>query len=426
MVGIPQARRRAIALVVCIGVLAAPLIARGASGDLDSTFGKGGVTLTAVGFTGSGAARVAVDPEGRIVTAGVSFDGLGEDTDADFSVVRHTAKGKLDKSFGTSGAQVFNFGESYVWELPNDLALTADGKILVGGSTEVGSFESGAGIARLNADGTFDTSLAGDGTLSTNPEGLDEATAVLPVDDGDFYAVGPSGGHRVVVARFNADGSLDAGFAGDGAAMQDLGVLTRVAHAVLADDGRIVVVVRSRGIGPSNFGLIRFNADGSPDTAFGKDGFATAAGSRVTEVAMDPAGRLIAAGGRTVARFGVDGALDTSFAGDGAFTFSRAKGFSASGLAVTPNGSLVLSGTGGRRGTHFAVAQLRKSGQLDRGFAGDGFAIVKLGGKDAALGVTVQDDGKIVAAGRARGRNLFIGGIGGRETKVAVARFDGG
>ena len=83
----------------------------------------------------------------------------------------------------------------------------------------------------------------------------------------------------------------------------------------------------------------------------------------------------------------------------------------------------MLSGTGGRRAKHFAVARLKKSGKLDRRFGDGGYAIVDLGGQEAALDVALQDDGKIVAAGRARGRNLFIGGIGGRDTKVALARL---
>ena len=405
----------------CAAALGAPLIASAASGDLDRSFGKRGVTLTQVDKTGSGAARVAVMPNGGLVVAGVGFDGLGEDTDADFAIVGYTARGKLDQGFGANGANVFDFGEDNVWELPHVLAITDEGKIFVGGTTVVADFEAGAGIARLNADGTFDHSLAGDGTLNTNPDGLEEATAVLPVADGDFYVVGPAR-QSVAVARFNADGALDSGFAVDGVATHDLGAKARVAHAVLAEDGKIVAVVDSGAFGAHKFGLIRFSSDGTIDTTFGRDGLAKAPGSGVTELALDSAGRLVAAGGRTIARFEGDGALDASFADRGTFEFGRAKRFSAEGLAVRPNGSLVLCGTAGRRGKHFAVARLKKSGKLDRRFGADGFAIEDLGGEDAALGVALQDD-KIVAAGRARGRNLFIGGIGGRDTRVALARF---
>lgn len=422
--GFRQGHPRVVGLAIACAALSAPLIASAASGDLDPSFGKRGTTLTQVDATGSGAARVAVDPNGTIVAAGVGFDGLGEDTDADFAVVGYTSRGRLDKGFGTNGANVFDFGGDYVWELPNDLAITADRKILVGGSTEVADFEPGAGIARLNADGSFDDSLAGDGTLNTDPEGLEEATAVLPLDGGDFLVIGPSG-KSVAVARLNADGGIDPGFAGDGVATHDLGSGARVARAALDGGGGVVVVVGSASIGKDGFGLVRFNADGSFDSAFGKNGLATAQGSRVTEVALAPGGKLVVGGAKTVARFDAGGSVDGSFANDGIFTFSRAKRFSAEGLAVAPNGSVVLSGAGGHHAKHFAVARLKKSGKLDRRFGDDGFAIEDLGGQEAALGVALQEDGEIVAAGRAGGRNIFFGGVGGRDTRFAIARFLG-
>ena len=420
--GIQPRRLRVVGLAIACAALSAPLIASAAPGDLDPSFGKSGTTLTQVDKTGSGAALVAIEPNGKIVAAGVGFDGLGEDTDADFAVVGYTPRGRLDKRFGSGGAKVFDFGGDYVWELPSDLAITADRRILVGGSTAVADFEPGAGIARLNEDGSFDDSLAGDGTLNTDAEGLEEATAVLPLDDRDFFVVGPSG-KSVAVARFNSDGGIDPGFAGDGVATQDLGSGARVAGAALDGDGGIVVVVGSASIGEDGFGLVRFNADGSFDSAFGDAGLATAQGSDVTELAIAPDGKLVAGGARTVARFDAGGSVDGSFANEGIFSFSRAMRFSAAGLDVAPNGSVVLSGTGGRHAKHFAVARLKKSGKLDRRFGKNGFAIEDLGGEEAALGVALQEDGKIVAAGRAGGRNTFIGGIGGRDTRFAIARF---
>lgn len=424
MGGFRRSGSRTLALAVVCVALAVPLIASAAPGDPDPGFGKRGTTLTQVDKTGSGAARVAVAPNGKLVAAGVGFDGLGEDTDADFAVVGYTARGKLDKGFGTDGANVFDFGEDYVWELPSDLAITADGKILVAGSTAVADFEAGAGIARLTADGRFDDSLAGDGTLNTNPEGLREASAVVPLADGDFLVTGPTG-QSVAVARFNADGSLDPALAGDGVATHDLGNKARVGHAVLDGAGGIVVVVGSAAIGKDGYGLVRFGADGSFDAAFGDSGLATGDGSGVSELALAPGGKLVAAGERSVARFDAAGKPDASFAQGGTFTFSGPRRFLAEAVAVAPSGSIVLSGAGGRQVRHFAVARLKKGGKLDRRFGDDGYAIEDLGGQEAALGVALQDDGRIVAAGRARGRNLFIGGIGGRDTRFALARFLG-
>ena len=413
----------AVAAIAGCAALGVPLFATGATGDLDPSFGKRGTSLAQVDSTGSGAARIAVMPNGKLIAAGVGFDGLGEDTDADFAVVGFSANGKLDKRFGKKGASVFDFGEDYVWELPNDLAITADRKLLVGGSTEIGDdFDSAAGVARLTADGSFDDSLAGDGTLGANPEGLEDASAVVPLADGDFLVAGPSG-KSVAVARFNADGSLDAAYAGDGVATHDLGGQARVGRAVVDGGGGIVVAVGSSAIGKDGFGLVRFGADGTFDAAFGNGGMASGDG-RVDELALAPGGKLVAAGGKSVSRFDSAGDPDKSFAGDGGFAFAGPKRFGAEGLAVAENGSLVLAGAGGRKAKHFAVARVKRSGKLDRRFGDGGFAIANLGGQEAALGVALQGD-DIVAAGRAKGRNLFIGGIGGRDTKVALARFRG-
>ena len=128
---------------------------------------------------------------------------------------------------------------------------------------------------------------------------------------------------------------------------------------------------------------------------------------------------------RRSARFDAGGEPDRSFAVDGTFAFGGPRDFKVHGLAVAGNGSIALAGTGGRHGKHFAVARLKKSGKLERRFGDGGYAIKDLGGQEAAIGVALQG-GKIVAAGRARGRNVFIGGLGGRDTRVALARFRGG
>lgn len=423
--GRPWTRPQTVGLAIAIAMLCVPLIALARPGGLDKTFGKDGVTITKVSATGAGASRVAVQDDGRIVVAGVSFFGSGEDTDADFMVAGYTPNGRLDRSFGNRGLVVFDFDQGYAWEYARDLALTADGKILVGGSTEVEDFASAAGVARLNPDGSFDSTLDGDGRLAANPEGLAVASSVLPLADGDFLVVGLAG-KAVAVARFNFDGSLDSAWAGDGVATHHLGSGARVGRATLDGSGGVVVVVGSAATGSDGFGLVRFGTDGTFDTAFGAAGLAKAKGAGVTEIAPAPGGKLVAAGGRTIARFAADGSRDTSFAGDGTFAFSKARGFLARGLAVAPNGSLALAGTAGEKGRkHFAVAQLRSNGRLNRSFGAEGYSVQDLGGLEAALGIALQDNGRLVAAGRAGGRSIFIGGIGGGDTGIALARFRG-
>lgn len=413
-------RLRGVAFAVAIAALCVPLVVLAKPGGLDKRFGKDGVTVTKVSSRGAGAARVAIQDNGKIVVAGVTFSGSGEDTEAAFLVGGYTRRGKLDRGFGDGGLVAFNVGEGSFWEYTEDLALAADGKILTAGAV---NFNEGAAVARLNADGSFDNTLDGDGRLVANAEGLEQATSVLPLPDGDFLVVGQAG-KRVAVARFNADGSLDGSWAGDGTATHDLGPGARIARATLDGSGGVVVVVGSDAIGADSFALVRFTPTGVVDPAFGDAGLATAQGVGVTEIALATGGELIAGGRNTVARFTGDGSLDTSFAGDGSFRFSNDRRFAGTGLAVASNGSIAVAGTtGGKLHRRFAVAQLTASGKLNRRFADDGYAVPRLGGQEAALGIAIQDDGKLVAAGRSGGRNIFIGGIGGRETGITLARF---
>jgi uncharacterized delta-60 repeat protein len=412
-------------VVACAALLALPLLALAAPGDLDKGFAKKGVAVADIAPTGSGASRVAVMPDGKIIAGGMAISGLGEDSYGHFAVAAFTSKGALDTGFGKKGSTNFDFGEQYTFDALLDLRITDDDKILVGGDTYVyedgGNGHAAAGVARLNSDGSLDTTLATDGTLAANPDGLEAATAVLPLPDGDFYAMG-RGDHAVVIARFNADGTLDPAFAGDGATTID--GATEPGGAMLTSAGKIVLIASPANLPNDEFALMRFNADGTPDTTFGDNGVAHAPGKAVYELAQGANGDLVAAGGDTVARFDADGQVDKSFNDDGLFEFSGASGFSALGAAIESNGSVVVSGSAkhGKRGL-FAVARLGSNGRLDRKFGTRGFASGKFG--TAALGVALEDDGDIVAAGRTLGRSIFIGGIAGRETNVAVARFSG-
>ena len=153
---------------------------------------------------------------------------------------------------------------------------------------------------------------------------------MLALADGDILVAGPSG-KSVAVARFNADGSLDPAFAGDGVATHDLGATAEVGHAVIDAAGGLVIVVGSAALGKHGFGLVRFTAGGSFDSTFGDAGLATANGSGVTELALASGGKLVAGGRKTVARFDAGGHLDTSFASAGLFTFGGPKRFSGRG-----------------------------------------------------------------------------------------------
>jgi len=406
------ANRVKVLLVAVTAVVfaATHAIAANGPGSLDNGFGDRGLTSVQISSTGSGANQVVVRPDGSIIAGGVTFSGSGEDTDSDVALIAFTADGKLDTGFGGAGSVSFPLGASFSWETPDDLALTADDKILVLSTTADENFNIASGVARLDLSGELDPTLAGDGTLVVNPEGFGPANTILPLPDGDFYLVGQHRtGKGIVVARFNADGSPDPAMAGDGVALVELEERASVGQAVLTPAGDVVAL--------TDLGLVRIDATGVADPSFGRDRGA----SSLFHLEQGPNGDFYAAGEDAVVRFGADGKVDESFA-DGLFLFSGASAFNGAGLAVGPSGKVFVPGAS-KRGKKpvFTVAMLKPNGRLSRPFGNRGFAVVKRGAK--ALAATVQDDGKIVAVGRTPGRNIFIGEVGGRDTKVAIARL---
>ena len=170
---------------------------------------------------------------------------------------------------------------------------------------------------------------------------------------------GDTGDADFAVARYRGiDGSLDKpGFGPDGYRETDLGSAGDAANAVaIQPDGKIVLAGVTSSMS-SDFALARYNDDGSLDTTFSGDGKLTTdfAGNddTGTGVAVQPDGRIVVAGysfsGTTnhdfaVARYNPDGSLDTSFSGDGKQTADLGSNDIATGIALQPDGKIVLAG----------------------------------------------------------------------------------
>ena len=119
-------------------------------------------------------------------------------------------------------------------------------------------------------------------------------------------------------------------------------------------------------------------------------------------------GKIVAAGAYgggglfALARYNPNGSLDTSFSGDGTTVTAFGSG-GARGVALQDDGKIVVAGgTGGLPAARdFALARYNTNGALDTGFSGDGMLRTDIADVDAATGVAVQEDGKIVAVGHA-------------------------
>lgn len=143
-------------------------------------------------------------------------------------------------------------------------------------------------------------------------------------------------------------------------------------------------------------------ADTDLDQTFGLAGKVTTPSGYAYALALQSDGKILVAGNNKVARYNSDGSLDPSFDGDGVATNAiAANGYD---LAIQADGKIVVVGTktvsSGR--SYFAVAKFNSDGSPDTTFDGDGVLTTDIGeNHDAANGVAIQSDGKIVAAGRA-------------------------
>src|SRR5688572_14579550 len=184
--------------------------------------------------------------------------------------------GTLDATFGaTTGKLTTPLGAGD--DKATSVALQPDGKIVVGGYSHNGGNKDFA-VARYAADGTLDASFDGDGKVTTAIGSADEEILGLALQsDGKIVAVGyrtAGSDNDWALVRYNTDGSLDTTFDGDGGVVTSVLDLNLVCAVAIQSDGRIVVGGYAATGGHNVFSVARYNTDGSLDTSFDGDGIA--------------------------------------------------------------------------------------------------------------------------------------------------------
>jgi uncharacterized delta-60 repeat protein len=394
-----------------------------ADGSLDTGFDPG---------TGAnaGVQAVAVQADGKVLIGG-SF--ITVDDVARTSIARLNVDGSLDTSFDPD--LIAGTGGDWV----NAVAVQADGKVLIGGHFETVDNISRNHIARLNTNGTLDTSfdpgtgasavvnalavqndevivggafatidgvsrpriarLDSDGSVDTSfdpGDGMNNNvwSVAVQVDGkvlagGTFTEVDGTGRNRV--ARLNGDGSLDVGLdPGTGASNQ----VEAVVHQA---DGKVLIGGYFTTVdGEDRKGIARLNANGSLDTSF--DPGTGADPAVVRAVAVQPDGQVFIGGNFTkvnnmtrnrIARLSALGAVDTGF-DPGAGADDQVLTVAVHDGGVLIGGYFTTVGGAGRKG----IARLNSSGAVD-----NGFNPVVSGENEWVLSLAVQDDDKVIIGG---------------------------
>lgn len=351
----------ALCTFVASSVVASP------SATLDGSFAIGsGAGLPDPGAGNWGQVQaLAVQPDGKVIAGGQSYfdDFNGTAVPA---LCRINTDGSLDTAFlsalGTGPYTGTTIGEI------NAITLQPDGKILIGGDFISVNGTSRVGIARLNANGSLDTGfLSGGGGVGGQV--LRYVSTISLQSDGKILIAGGFANYlgtaRAGVARLNTDGTLDTSFAPAATGLLGANVIAQQA------DGKIYV-----GGGFTNWagfaapGIVRLFSNGALDTTFVPTHFHPSPGVNALCVLGD--GRILIGGfiegttnttTRYLARLNADGSLDTGYAGN-------PDGWLADIIPWPEGGHLIMGryrNVGGQvRGE---LALLDDNGNVDLGFA---------------------------------------------------------
>jgi uncharacterized delta-60 repeat protein len=445
-------------------------------GDLDLRFSGDGVAFIDAGGLGEIVHAMVPDADNAVFATGALYEvdatglqGKGGASGYDLSVVRLRGDGSLDIDWGAGGIAQIDFGGDD--EYGRDLVRLADGSLIVAGSLEREA-HSDFGVARFTLQGLPDD-LFGEpvppigkgiaprrGAIAFNvgpDENVnDEATAVAVQSDGSIVVAGIARDddgafqyRRFGIARLTAEGQLDDTFRGDGwfivpalasGASEYVTAIARRRDGTLTPDDGFVVAGYSTPGGRAV--LRRFLADGQPDPQFGVQGLVTveagiggASGTglyQIDDAVLDDQGRIVVVGrgndrGFVFMRFTPNGAIDGSFgtngrrhvkfSGESDYDFPQALTLQGDGKIVAA-GEATSRATGAPR-TDFASVRLLRNGAVDTGYGdGAGRSSYPLSvEEDSAWAVTVTSDGSLLLAGTAD--------VGTPDNDMAFLRLQG-
>ncbi len=368
-------------------------------GDLDPGFGSGGLVSADIGGFDT-AIDVAIQSNKQIVISGATF---GSETN--FVLARYDSTGQVDNTFGTNGIVQTNLSSV---DIGREIAIQTDGKIIVGGSTEINGNKDFA-LIRYNGNGSLDTTFDSDGVVVTPiTSDADEIWGIALQTDGKIVVTGTSNS-QLTIARYLTNGSLDNSFGTNG--------ITIVAGAIgqvirVQTDGKLVVAGRTG----NDYMVVRLQADGTLDNTFDTDGLVTTdmgGGGFVTawDLSVQNDGKIVVVGNSfngsdydiAAVRYNTNGSIDTSFGTAGKAIYDFGQGDDDGAAVAIQADNKILVGGHSNTGTAevFTLLRLDTDGTLDSTFSDDGIVTTPAGQR--ALGLAIQIDNQIVMTGYGSG-----------------------
>jgi uncharacterized delta-60 repeat protein len=432
-------RSVAASLAAMVGLAISPTglltTSQAAAGDVDKTFGNNGKVVSDLFGQIEVANAIALQSDGKIITAGYTAPLTNSSSRGDFALARYHSDGTPDATFGNNGKVSTDFDATHR-DQANAVAIQGDGKIIAAGFTSFSGSNDNTdfalALARYQADGTLDSTFGNNGKVVTNisnPSDFniyyrESINAIAVQKDGRIIATGTAflnftQSMDFTTLRYHADGSLDHSFGTNGRVFTNFTHTTpsepndSAGEVFLQNDGKIIIAGRVHHLS-FDYGIARYNSDGSPDATFGQGGQVATSllrqapgnAGKETAMAVQGDGKIIV-GGFTqtngvnhfaLSRYQANGNLDSTFGNGGQVTTTLSGAIRS--LTMQSNGKIIAAGNSPENSGDFKLARFHTDGSLDDHFMSGGTTTTDFSGSaDQLFATAMQSDGKIIAVG---------------------------
>lgn len=349
------------------------------NGGIDTTFGTNGMTATSIGIQ-SQVLAMALQSDGGIVAAGFAVSNNVNQV----VVIRYMTDGSLDTSFNLTGIVTTAVGNAAI---ATAVQIDRNDNIVVAGVT----IQSGVPqflVLRYSADGSLDPSFGINGVVTTQIGPRSKALGLAIQADGQIVVCGYSADgisdELFTLVRYNwADGSLDNSFGTNGMVTTIIGTRSHATSLAIQSDGMIVV----GGFADDNIALARYTSTGTLDSTFNSTGIINSSigsSAQINGIMLDTNSNILFTGFSDdqllMGRFTSMGALDTSFGTGGVVMLAIGNSNAGNAIGLLSSGSSIIAGF---EDNNFIVLCYTSSGLADLSWA-NGSAVLEPSGMSLA------------------------------------------
>lgn len=391
------------------------------NGAFDNSFDSDGKLFYSFPFAGADNANCSkLQPDGKLIVGGNSYL-----NNSNYTLSRYNVDGSIDTSFGVNGVTVIN---RYTFGELNTIDLDSTGKILVSGGNNFDVF-------RLNSNGTLDGTFGTDG-FADSPGGFASAQAIKVLSNGKILVAGNIGSTinsvysgNYLLARLNSNGTFDTTFGTNGYTTLTSGDGQEDLYDVeVQNDGKIVTIGNISNGADRDVVVFRCNSNGTLDNTFNGNGIATfgSTGSDyTTNLEIQNDGKILIGSNfetplsPAIVRLTSSGSFDTTFDGDGILNIDANDMFFMNDFKLAADQSIVVGGFSSfsSNTSNFSILKLNSNGTIDTNFGNQGKVSTDFYGySDFINEVNITSDNKAIFVGSTYNVTNF-------SSDIAIAKY---